>query len=89
MHVLDFLTKLQKAEISVTLLKSRRSPSNIENSQNKTKETPGVEAVFGIVIGKWIGQFEFSKGTLPETSFVIIFQNFYNSGFADILSKMY
>ena len=55
----------------------------------QTKETPAVESVFGIVVAGWIGQLKFFKGSAIKDVFLIIFQNFHNSNFSSVLSKMF
>ena len=47
-----------------------------------------MEIVFGIVIGEWIGQFEFFKRNVIKDVFLIIFQNLHNSNFSNAVSKM-
>ena len=55
----------------------------------QTKETPAVESVFDIVVGGWIGQLKFFKRNAIKDAFLIIFQNFHNSNFSSVLSKMF
>ena len=47
----------------------------------QAKETLAVELVFGIVIGRWIGQLKLFKRNITKDVFLIIFQYFHNSSF--------
>ena len=48
-----------------------------------------MESVFGIVIGGWIEQLEFfERNAIKDVFFLMIFQNFHNSNFSNVLSKM-
>ena len=68
-----FLEKLelQNAEVSITLLKSDSTTDALPAFLKifRTKETPAVESVFGIVIGEWIGQLEFCKRNATKEVF--------------------
>ena len=48
-----------------------------------------MESVFDIVVGGWIGQLKFFKRNAIKDAFLIIFQNFHNSNFSSVLSKMF
>ena len=48
-----------------------------------------MESVFGIVVAGWIGQLKFFKRNAVKDVFLIIFQNFHNSNFSSVLSKMF
>ena len=61
MRVLDILSELQNAEVSVTLLKSDSAPdavSAILKILEQTKETLVVESVFDKIVGGLIGQLD-------------------------------
>ena len=47
------------------------------------------DSVFSIVIGGWLDSSNFLKRSLLKTFFLIILQNFHNSSFSNIPSKMY
>ena len=66
----------------------RRSPSNWKFSE-QTKEILVVDSLFCIVIGGWIAEFKLFKRNATKGVFLIILQNFHNSSFSNILSKMY
>ena len=83
MHVLDFLTVLQNAEVFVTLLKSDSTTDALPAifkilGTNKGNTCGGI--VFSIVID-WIKQPEFFKRNSTKDVFLIILQNFQNSSF--------
>ena len=48
-----------------------------------------MESVFAIVIGGQIRQLKFFKRNATKDVFLIIFQNFHNSSFSNILWKIY
>ena len=48
-----------------------------------------MKLVFGIVIGGWIVYLElFKRSTTKDFFFLVIFQNFHNSSYSKIRSKM-
>ena len=84
MHVLGFSSELQNAETFVTY-----SPSNFEKFSKQIMKLPVVESFFCRVIGGWIGQFELFKRKAAKDAFSMILQNFHNSSFSNIPSKIY
>ena len=91
MHVLDFSTELPDAEVSVALLKSytREAPSNFEISQNKQREHLRWSQFSAQLQIGGLHISNFLKGALIKTFFFqIISQNFHNSSFSNVLSKM-
>ena len=86
-----FSTELQNAEVSLTLLKCDSTtdalPAILKFLRINKGNTCG-ESVFGIVIGRWIGQLEFFKRNAIKDIFLIISQNFHNINFPNVLSKM-
>ena len=85
-----FSTELQNAEVSLTLLKCDSTTDALPailKFLRTNKGTLAVESFFGIVIGGWIGQLEFFERNAIKYVFLIIFQNFHNSNFSNVLSK--
>ena len=79
MHVLDFLTELEKAEVSVTLLKSDLTTEGVPAifkflKTNKGSTCDGV-SFWHIYVGR-LDSSKFLKGTLLKTLF---FRNFHLS----------
>ena len=88
MHLLDFLTESQNTEVFVTLLKSDCT----------TDALTAISKILGAYTGNtcggvsfrcsytWsIGQLKFFKRNATKDVFLIIFQNFHNSSFSNIL----
>ena len=91
MHMLDFSTELQNTEVSVALLSDTIAdalPTNLKILRtNKGNTFSGVSFLYSYIWVDWIVQF--FKRNATKDVFEIIFHNFHNSSFPNILSKMY
>ena len=91
MHMLDFSTELQNTEVSVALLSDTIAdalPTNLKILRtNKGNSFSGVSFLYSYIWVDWTVQF--FKRNATKDVFEIIFHNFHNSSFSNILSKMY
>ena len=91
MHVLNFSTEQQKIKVSVALLSDTIAdalPTNLKILRtNKGNSFSGVSFLYSYIWVDWTVQF--FKGNATKDVFEIIFHNFHNSSFSNILSKMY
>ena len=90
MQMLDFFDRVTKWRSFSYFTKSDSTTDALPailKFLRTNKGTLAVESFFGIVIGGWIGQLEFFERNAIKYVFLIIFQNFHNSNFSNVLSK--
>ena len=91
MYVSDFSTELQMTEVSVASIDSTTDVLQAVLEilkQTKGNTCGGVSFRHSYRWVDWAAP-TFLKATLLKTFFLIVFQNFYNTSFSNILLKMY